>query len=281
MSIKQYPPNTYYQFDFTFDTEIIEHPQDWVIYKCSEQDDNTKFNYTLCIDYTCIKAGCMSYGMSRYDIISSSDNITFDISDDKKECIITTDKYKYKFKKTDEEREIKNNFGGIYKTCEIEFVYVKQINNKSDIKEKYYIDFEDNIINFYMNGEYCWSKIIATNYTQGVYFICLNKIFTVIKNGAGILDVFNLDGTLYKKIQTNMDYIRYAYIIYDFNENPKYLKISGFIWQPIEVVQYIDVNTLLSDRLRQKSYFDDDIDEINESDDINDPEIDKILEYDE
>lgn len=280
MSIKLYS-NTYYDFEFTNETGVVEHPQDWIVYKRSDPDDHNKTIYTLCIDYTCVKAGACSYGMSRYDIISSSDNITFDITDDKKECIITTDKYKYKFKKTDTEREIKNYIGGIYKTHEIEFIYVEQTNKKNDIKEKYYIDFEDNIINFYMDGQYCWSKIIATNYTQGVYFTCNDKIFTVIKNGAGILNVFNLDGTLCKKIQTNMEYIRYAYIIYDDKENPKYLKLIGFIWQPIEVVQYIDVNTLLSDRLRQKSYFDDDIDEINESDDINDPEIDKILEYDE
>ena len=78
--------------------------------------------------------------------------------------------------------------------------------------------------------------------------------------------------------------LRYAEILDDKEGNPKYLKLAGFIWQPIEVVQYIDVNTLLNDKLRQKSYFDDDIDEIdeiNECNDINDPEFDKILECDE
>jgi hypothetical protein len=280
MSIKLHIPNSYY--DFTNETGIVDHPQDWIVYKCSDLDDHNKFNYILCIDYTCVTAGGCSYGMSRYDIISSTDNIIFDISDDKKECIITTDKYKYKFKKTDTEREIKNYIGGIYKTYEIEFVYVEQINKKSDIKEKYYIDFEDNIINFYMDGQYCWSKIISTRYTKGIYFICNDKVFTVIQNGDGILDVFNLDGTLCKKIQTSMDYIEIAHIIFDDKYNKKYLDLRGFIWQPIGVIQYIDAATLLEDKLRQKSYYDhgDDYDTdnfINMDYLIND----SLLEYDE
>jgi len=279
MSIKPYPSNThefdFSNLDFSNHTGIIEHPQDWIIYTHLN-------NYTLCIDYLCIQTGCMIYRLSRYNILSSTDNIIFNISDDKMICELITDKYKYKFKKTDKEREISNNLGGIYKTHEIELIFLEKLNHKNNISEKMYIDFEENIIDFYMNGKYCWSKIIATNYTKGIYFICLDKIFTVIQNGAGILDVFNLDGTLYKKIQTSMEYIRYANIIFnDKNENPKYLKLVGFIWNPIEVVQYIDVNTLLNDKLRQKTYWEDNFNEIDECVDINDPEIDKILEYDE
>ena len=55
MSIKPYPSNThefdFSNLDFTNDTGIVEHPQDWIIYTYPDTNNNNKSIFTLCIDY--------------------------------------------------------------------------------------------------------------------------------------------------------------------------------------------------------------------------------------
>lgn len=172
---------------------------------------------------------------------------------------ITTEKYKYQFNVSDNVRDIPNSIGGIYKEKQIEFISVEKIchqtpNNLSS-NDKYYLELDDNILNFYIDGIYAWSKIISLRYTSGIYFVLRDKVFTVIENGYGILDVFNLDGSLYKQIQTSTEYIENTYIINsDDYGTPKFLRVDGFFWQPIYRRQYIDIETLFADKLKQKTY---------------------------
>jgi len=183
-------------------------------------------------------------------------------NEDKSYCTITTDKYKYKFKQSDDTRDIQNAIGVIYKAKTIEFISVELIaknNIKSD--DKYHLELDVNILNFFVDGVYQWSKIISLRYTSGIYFILRDKIFTVIENGCGTLDVFNLDGSPYKQIKTSMEYIEHSNII---DNNDKYLRLSGFIWQPIYVRQYIDIESLFGDKLKQKTLWDGDDDDFDE-----------------
>jgi len=252
-----------YECDFSNATKEVYHPNDWIIYK---QIEDGKPIYTLCIDYMMAKAGACLYGLSRYDIISLTDDIVLETINDKSECTITTDKYKYEFKKSENVRDIQNTIGGIYKENSIELISVKNITkNKISSKEKYYLELDDNILNFYIDGVYVWSKIISLRYTSGIYFVLKDKVFTVINNGCGILDVFNLDGSQYKKIETSMEYIEHSYIIYS-DDKEKYLSLRGFIWNPIYVRQYIDIESLFADKLKQKTLWDDDDDDFNDSD---------------
>jgi hypothetical protein len=262
--------NTYPDFEYYCNfSNIIDviNPVDWVIYKWDNLDNNNNNNnnnnpnisyplYTICIEHICAyTSGCL-YGLSQFNIISSSDDIKFDISEDKTICKITTDKYKYEFKKS-ELRDIKNNIGGIYRTNNFDNISVCKINDMSlNRTDKYYLELDDNILNVYVDNNYCWSKIISKKYTNGIYFMCKDKVFCVIKNGSGILNIFNIDGTLYKNIGTSMEYIKYAWIDEDEDDNNnKFIRLSGFVWQPISVRQYIDVETVLFDRIKQKTYW--------------------------
>lgn len=85
-----------------------------------------------------------------------------------------------------------------------------------------------------------------------------DKVFTVLNNGCSIFDVFNLDGSLYKQIETSMEYIE-TYSIH----SKKILRIHGFVWQPVYHRQYIDVETIFADKIKQKtiSEYDNDFDE--------------------
>ena len=248
-----------YECDFSGISEEVSHPNDWIIYKQIQDDKQV---YTLCIDYLMVKAGACLYGLSRYEIVTSNDNIILQTTDDKSECTITTEKYKYQFKVSDNVRDIPNAIGGIYKEKSIEFISVEKISHQTSTKistdDKYYLELDDNILNFYIDGVYAWSKIISLRYTNGIYFVLKDKVFTVIENGCGILDVFNLDGSLYKQIETSMEYIE-TYSIH----SEKILRINGFVWQPVYLRQYIDVETIFADKIKQKtiSEYDNDFDE--------------------
>lgn len=134
----------------------------------------------------------------------------------------------------------------------------KLFNTEINLDKKYDFILDGNILNFYVDNIYSWSKIISLKYTKGIYFVLFDKIFTVIENGGGILNIFNLDGTLYKNINTSPDYIEHINIIKNDEDIDKYLEINGFIWQPIGVREYIDIDTLLSDNLRRKTFYEDD-----------------------
>lgn len=248
-----------YEYDFTNISGEVVHPNDWIIYK---HIGNNKTHYTLAIDYTMVRVGGCVYGLSRYDIISSTDDIILQTNEDKSVCTITTDKYKYKFAKSENSNDIQNTIGVIYKTKNIEFISVELITkNNISSDDKYYLELDNNILNFFVDGVYVWSKIISLRYTSGIYFVLKDKIFTVMYNGCGILDVFNLDGSPYKQIKTSMEYIEHSDII---DDNEKYLKLSGFIWGPIYVRQYIDIESLFGDKLKQKTLWDGDDDEFDE-----------------
>ena len=49
-----------------------------------------------------------------------------------------------------------------------------------------------------------------------------------------------------------MDYIENAKIIYK-NDIAKYLRLEGFVWQPVFVKEYIDIKSLFTDKLKQKT----------------------------
>ncbi len=237
------------QVDLTSMDKVI-HPNDWIIYK--------KGNiYTLCIDFLRIKTGNGCYGLPSHKIMSSSDNIVLEISDDKTICNVITDKYKYKFKNFDNNSPITNITNSSYKFKEIELLSIEKNIKYVNTTDKYYLELDDSILNFYIDGDYKWSKIISLRYTKGIYFVLKDKIFTVIDNGGSMLDILNLDGSLYKQIKTKMDYIESFNIIYKDNE-PKILKLKGFIWQPIFVKQYIDIETLFLDRIKEVTYYEDD-----------------------
>jgi hypothetical protein len=50
-----------------------------------------------------------------------------------------------------------------------------------------------------------------------------------------------------------MEYIETFDIIYK-DSKPKILKLSGFIWQPIFMKQYIDISTLFLDKIKEVTY---------------------------
>jgi hypothetical protein len=226
---------------------------DWVIYKRDDvdDDDNPIIRYDLCIGHMTVYRTGWSSCLRYFNIISSSDDIQFDISEDKSICKITTDKYIYEFKKSDF-LTIKNNIGGVYRTNDFENISITKLTKLTN-SDKYYLELDNDVLSLYVDNNYLWSKIISKKYTEGVYFICKDKVFCVIANGRGILDIFNIDGSIYKNIQTSMDYIERVSIKEDDKQN-KYLVLTGFIWNPIYVVQYIDLETVLSDRIKQKTY---------------------------
>lgn len=239
------------QLDFTSVTDMNQ-PNDWIIYKSlNDEDEKYKYIYSLCINYMSVKCGGCVYGLSNYVIVSQDDNIQLDVSDDKTYCTVITNKYTYKFIQSNNS-DILNNNGCKYNTKYIELVSIEKNNKEIENFDKYYLELDHNVLNLYMNDKYVWSKIISLHYTEGIYFVVEDKICTVIDNGGGILDVFNTDGTLYKQIQTSMDYIENAKIIYK-NDIAKYLRLEGFVWQPVFVKEYIDIKSLFTDKLKQKT----------------------------
>ena len=194
--------------------------------------------------------------LSQFNIISLNDNITMNVLNDGNECEIITDKYTYKFKLSSEYHTIKNALGGFYNTYGIQLVEIVNKNKTVETKEKLHLKLDENILNFYLDGEYAWSKIISLRYTTGVYFMIRYKIFTVIKNGCGDLDVFNLDGSKYKTIQTVMEYIETIDII----SNDKFLKLEGFIWNPIYIKELILIDSIFEDKIKYKTYWEGDND---------------------
>lgn len=236
------------------------HPNNWIIYKFVDKNGKEKATYTLALDYMGVRCGgiCM---LPRYSLVTddeyttldiSDDDIALDISDDKKLCRVITKNYTYHFKQSADFTQIKNSIGGYYNYHSIELIEVKKniiIENESS-QDKYNLQLDDNILNFYLNGKYAWSKIISLQYTEGVYFILRDKIFTVISNGYGILDVFNLDGTVFKKIHTSMEYIEWA----DLDEN--FLTIKGFMWNPIYMQQKILIDSIFDAEIYSKTQVD-------------------------
>lgn len=258
-----YIKDSNYKYDFTTISGEVIHPNDWIIYKSL---DDKKYCYTLAIDYKIVKADCCHYCLSMYDILSSTDDIVLRTNEDNSVCTITTDKYKYEFTKSKNTDDIENLIGGVYKAQIIELISVELVEkNNISSNDKYHLELDDNILNFYIDGVYQWSKIISTKYTSGIYFVLKDKIFTVIENGCGILDVFNLDGSLYKQIQTSMEYIEHSHII-NSDDKPTFLRLDGFIWQPVFLRQYIDIESLFADKLKHKtiSEYDDKYNDLDE-----------------
>lgn len=245
--------------NFSSNTDEFVHPNNWLIYKYHDETENEN-TYTLCLDYLGVEYGVCISMLSRYDIVSLDENITMNISDDDNECEIITEKYTYKFKKSYEYHTIKNALGGFYNTYEIQLVEVKNKNKTVETKEKYHLELDKDILNFYLDGEYLWSKIISLKYTNGIYFVLRDKIFTVIDNGCGILNVYNLDGSEYKTINTNMEYIQCINI----TSNEKFLKLEGFIWNPIYIKELISIDSIFEGKIKYKTCWDgDDDDEFN------------------
>ncbi len=236
-----------HNLDISNVTNEVSHPNDWIIFKSKDN------NYKLCIDYIGIKSGCAYYGLSTYDILSSSDDIILDISDDKTLCEVITDKYKYKFKQIDKDYVIKNTTNGSYKHKNFELISIDKNIKNVDTEKKYDLELDADILNFYIDGKYQWSKIISTRYTKGIYFVLEDKNFTVFSNGDRNLDILNFDGSLHKQIKTSMEYIETFDIIYK-DSKPKILKLCGFVWQPIFMKQYIDIDTLFLDKIKEVTY---------------------------
>ena len=237
-----------YQIDLTNLTDEVIHPNDWIIYK-------TKGNeYKLCVDYLGVNSANCYYGLSSFDIKSSSDDIILLVTPiGNAICYVITDKYKYLFEQSNSNNIITNKINGSYKYTDIQLLSIEKILKNVDTEDKYHLELDKDILNFYIDGEYKWSKIISTRYTKGIYFVLEDKIFTVIDNGNRKLDILNLDGSLHKKIKTSMEYIETFEIIHKDNK-PAILKLSGFVWQPIFMKQYIDIETLFMDKMKQVTY---------------------------
>ena len=90
----------------------------------------------------------------------------------------------------------------------------------------------------------------------------------MIKNGCGNLECFNLDGTPYKTINVHMEYIKYESIIEDKSGKEIYLKLSGFDWGPSDITQIIQIDSLFTDKLKYKCFFDEPNDSDIQSDDL-------------
>jgi hypothetical protein len=264
------------EYDFSNITEEVIHPNDWIIYKFINENKN---NYVLCLDYLSVKCG-YTYSLSLFDIYSDNDNINMIVSDDKQVCEIFTKKYKYIFKKSDEIHKIENSLKGFYNATGIKLISINKLfNNENSVilqnVSKYHFELESDILNFYQDGKYIWSKIISLRYTDGIYFVTRDKIFAVIENGCGELECFNLDGTHYKTIQARMEYIRNISIIEDETEKEKYLKLRGFYWGPHYVKQIIQIDSLFTDKLKGVEHSDNNI----HSDDSDEDEKFKINYY--
>ena len=244
-------------YDFSNNTEEVIHPNDWIIYKYNNKQEKKNY-YILCLDYLSVKCGII-YCLSRYNIYSENDNINMIVSDDKQVCEIFTEKYKYIFKKSDKIRKIENSLKGFYNETNIELISVNKLITPFSPKNasKYYFELESDILNFYQDGNYIWSKIISLKYTKGLYFLLNDKIFAVIQNGCGNLECFNIDGTHYKTIQSIMEYITYYSIIENESGKETYLKLSGFYWGPIDVIQIIQIDSLFTNKLKYKCFDDD------------------------
>lgn len=251
--IKEYIDWNTSLYNYTMNVDEVVHPNDWIIYKYVDKTEN-KTIYTICLDYLGVRSGHGISGLSRYDIISDDDNIIMNVSDDKNICEILTKKYKYKFSKSNECIKIENSLKGYYNAYSIELKELKNIEEFKKQSEEYHLELDQNILNFYMDGIYAWSKIISLKYTGGIFLMLRDKIFTVISNGCGILEVFNLDGSEYKKINTSMEYIQSISI----SDDNKFLKLSGFIWNPIYLKQYILIDSIFEDKLKSKSYCEED-----------------------
>jgi hypothetical protein len=238
-------------FDFSTYTDLVIHPDDYIIYKYDDvdDDDNKIISYLLCLDYPYIKYNECTFSLPRYNIISSNDNIALNKLEDDI-CEIITDKYTYKFKKLDRIYiNAKNNMGGNYIAKQIDMLSItKNDKIKKNIKDTYYLEKDNDIINFYNSGKYEWSKIISLRHTAGIYFVLRDKILCVIDNGDGILSIYNLDGTEYKTIRVDMDYICTINI-----ENDMYLYIKGFYWSPIHMKQYILIDSIFTDKIKSKT----------------------------
>lgn len=237
------------------------HPNEWTIYKFVGK--NNKFEYMLGLDHWCIKThGCIQF-LKHHSVVSDNDTIDMQISDDNQSCVVFTKNYKYMFKKTDEIRTIKSQ-NGWYNETVTELVSVSKFDNTSlDDIPKYHLELDSNILNFYQNGEYVWSKLISLKYTSGVYFLLRDKIFAVIENGRGHLECFNFDGTLFKTFSLDLEYIKGERIIDD-----KYIKIRGFLWGPIYLKQIIQIDSFFKDKLKYKC-----MDEDEDSDNFDSDEL--------
>ena len=235
--------------DISSNTTEYEHPNNWVIYKYVDKYEN-KNTYTLCLDYMAVNSrGCISM-LSHFEIVSKDDNIIRNVSNDGLDCEIITEKYNYKFTRSLTCRTIKNSLDGFYNAPRIVLDSIVNRNRtieNAENPEKYHLNLDGNILNLYIDGEYAWSKIISLKYTEGTYFMLRDKVVTVINNGCGRLDVFNLDGSKYKTIYTEAEYIERADIIC----NGKFLILYGFVRNPTYVKEIILVDSIFEDRVKQ------------------------------
>ena len=241
--------------------EEVSLSDNWVVYR------DRPSNYTLFLNFACVN---MHTGwkqlLPRYRICSDNDNIQKKVTGDI--CEVRTDNYLYVFKRGEKWREtIRNNLsGGSYTPFDIECLQVQKIKGlkRADVPEHYIqLDEGTDILSYYHNGDYQWSKIICKKYTEGVYFILRDKIFAVIRNGLGVVNIFNFDGSDYSKFSPGyMEYIE-RYVI-----DGEYLRFYGFIWGPEFLTASVKIDSIFSERPEAVYKFDDvttDEEEENES----------------
>ena len=247
----------------------VTYPDNWILYKYVYQDIAS---YTLFLNFMQVRSNPGFIQMlSRYSIYSDNDNITKEVSGNT--CTITTDKYKYIFVKSNDIIPIQNAIGGSYNANRIEVLSVNKITElELTDKPEHYLKLDDdtNVLSYYHNNKYQWSKIISNKYTTGVYFILRDKIFAVIQNGEGQIEIFNLDGTHYSYLYPGcIEYIQRYELTYDSNNQPEYITFHGFIWNPHFLSVRVKVDSIFSDKLETKVKWRDD-DESNSSDNSND-----------
>ena len=250
-------------------TSEVTYPDNWILYKSVY---NNKSSYTLFLNFMQVRCnpGFIQL-LSRYSIYSDNDNITKEVSGNK--CIITTDKYKCVFVKSNHIMPVKNTIGGSYNSHTIEVMSINKVTElELTNKPEHYLKLDDdtNILSYYRDNKYQWSKIISEKYTTGVYFILRDKIFAVIENGTGQIEIFNFDGSYHSSFNPGwIEYIERYELTYDSNNQPEYITFHGFIWNPHFLSVRVKVDSIFSDRLETKIKWRDD-DESNSSDNSND-----------
>ena len=251
-------------------TSEVTYPDNWVLYKSIY---NNKSYYTLFLNFMQVLCNPGFIQMlSRYSIYSDNDNITKDVSGNT--CTITTDKYKYIFVKSNDIMSVKNTIGGSYNSHTIEVMSINKVTElELTDKPEHYLKLDDdtNVLSYYHDNKYQWSKIISNKYTTGVYFILRDKIFTIIHNGYGKVDIFNFDGTHHSSFNPGfIEYIERYELTYDSNNQPEYITFHGFIWNPINLSVRVKIDSIFSDKLETKiKWVDDDSSDSSNSSNTN------------
>jgi hypothetical protein len=230
-------------------------PERWIVYK------HGPASYTLFLNfmYVCVQPAYFNT-LPHYKIISDDDNIRKTVTGDT--CELLTDKYRYVFRCSERSMQIENRIGGIYRASLIELQSIQKLTEAELAgKPEHYLQLDEGttILSYYYNNSYRWSKIISDRYTAGVYFILLDRIFAVMRNGSGQIDIFNFDGSHCGVFAPgSIEYIERYWI------DGEFLYLYGFIWNPHYLTVKVKISSIFSSQLERRIKWEDDEDDEDE-----------------